>query len=143
LRIYINSLFINNRVFLNNRAIGLYSLLEKYDDVWLANEFGPAPASESKYENGIFYEGEGGKQDNTRADLSYKGENQSLYNSSAYSIAEKPAQTGSTNDFTELISFTKFINDQLNFQQSNNSTMISYTTKEWEKQIDVEGFLVK
>lgn len=129
-------------MFLNGRAVGLYSLLEKYDDTWLANEFGPSKASQNKkYANGILYEGEGGKKDQNRADLSYKGENQALYNASAYAIDEKPAK--GPNDFTELIAFTKFINDQLVLQKSGNKAKISASTTEWEEWIDVEGFLVK
>lgn len=131
------------RVFLNNRAVGLYSLLEKYDETWLANEFGPKEASAGKYDNGIMYEGRGGKKDEKRADLSYKGDNLSAYNASAYEVAENPSK-GPKNDFTELMLFTKFIQSQLNFQKanSNNVNAIENTTTEWEQRIDVEGFLV-
>lgn len=117
---------------------------EKYDKTWLANEFGPAEASAGKYDNGVLYEGEGGRTDDKRADLSYKGDNPSTYNSSAYSVAENPAQ-GAKDDFTELMLFTKFIQSQLDFQKANanNLNAIESTTAEWEKQIDVEGFLVK
>jgi hypothetical protein len=127
---------------LNNRAVGLYSLLEKYDDVWLANEFGPKEASAGKYSNGIMYEGEGGEK-KRRADLSYKGDNLNAYNSSAYSVAENPAK-GAKDDFTELMLFTKFIQSQLDFQKSNSNNVNAFenTTASWEKQLDVEGFLV-
>lgn len=41
--------------------------------------------------------------------------------------------------------FTKFIQSQLDFQKANgnNVNAIENTTAEWEKQVDVEGFLVK
>ncbi|KAI7902395.1 coth protein-domain-containing protein [Cokeromyces recurvatus] len=120
------------RVFLNDRAVGLFTLFEKYDDVWLANEFG---AGSKDYKDGALYEGEGGTR-SRRADLSYKGDDLASYEKSAYSIAE------TAKDLSELISFNKFINDQLEFQKTANNASISATTLEWEKQIDVEGFLV-
>ncbi|KAI7868043.1 coth protein-domain-containing protein [Mucor mucedo] len=127
------------RVFINDRAIGLFSLLEKYDDTWLANTFGSGDIK--SYSNGLLYEGEGGKKDENRADLSYKGDNPALYDSSAYSVAENPAQ-GVKNDFSDLIVFTKFIRDQIEFQKGNNRSAIEATKPLWEQQIDVEGFLV-
>ncbi|KAI8085487.1 coth protein-domain-containing protein [Thamnidium elegans] len=124
------------RLFLNDRPIGLFSLLEKYDDLWLQNQFNEDPKS-----NGVLYEGEGGKDDETRADLSYKGDDATAYADTAYAISEDPA-VGAKNDLSDLISFTKFINDQLEFQKTASSADIARTTSLWEKQLDVEGFLV-
>ncbi|KAI9266333.1 coth protein-domain-containing protein [Helicostylum pulchrum] len=124
------------RLFLNDRPIGLFSLLEKYDDLWLQNQFNEDPKS-----NGVLYEGEGGQKDETRADLSYKGDDATAYTNTAYSISEDPA-VGTKNDLSDLISFTKFINDQLEFQKTASSAEIDRTTLLWEKQLDVEGFLV-
>lgn len=125
------------RVFLNNRAVGLFSLLEKYDKTWLANEFA---AGSKKYANGILYEGEGGSKDSTRADLSYKGDDPSSYKTSAYSVSEKSEE--GVESLNDIISFTKFIQEQRNFQKTANASAISATVPQWEKQIDVEGFLV-
>lgn len=127
------------RVFINDRAIGLFSLLEKYDDTWLANTFGSGDVT--SYSNGLLYEGEGGKRDDQRADLSYKGEDPTLYTSSAYSVAENPAQ-GVKNDFSDLIVFTRFIRNQIDFQKGSNRSAIEDTKPLWEQYIDVEGFLV-
>ncbi|KAI9358761.1 coth protein-domain-containing protein [Pilaira anomala] len=124
------------RLYINDRPFGLFSLLEKYDDTWLENQFNEEPKS-----TGVLYEGEGGKK-NTRADLSYKGDDANSYDSIAYSVSEDPA-VGTKNDFSDLISFTKFINDQLEFQKTNkNATELAGTTALWEKELDVEGFLV-
>ncbi|KAI9471011.1 MAG: coth protein-domain-containing protein [Benjaminiella poitrasii] len=124
------------RVFLNNRAVGIFIVFEKYDDVWLANEFS---AGAKKYKNGILYEGEGGSGDK-RADLSYKGDELASYEETAYSVSEK--SDSGVEDLSELVSFTKFIDGQLQFQQTADNASISATIPEWEKQIDVEGFLV-
>lgn len=110
--------------------------MEKYDDLWLQNQFNEGPKS-----NGVLYEGEGGQKDENRADLSYKGDDATAYNNTAYSISEDPA-VGIKNDLSDLISFTKFINDQLEFQKTATSDDIARTTALWEKQLDVEGFLV-
>ncbi|EPB91686.1 hypothetical protein HMPREF1544_01397 [Mucor circinelloides 1006PhL] len=125
------------RLFINNRAIGLFTLMEKYDKDWLANEFN---AGGSKYPHGILYEGEGGKKDSVRADLSYKGDNPSAYNSSAYSVSEK-SKLG-VESLDDLTTFIKFIHDQREFQKTANAEAISATVPEWEKRLDVENFLV-
>lgn len=111
--------------------------MEKYDKDWLANEFN---AGGSKYPHGILYEGEGGKKDSVRADLSYKGDNPSAYNSSAYSVSEK-SKLG-VESLDDLTTFIKFIHDQREFQKTANAEAISATVPEWEKQLDVENFLV-
>ncbi|KAI8991448.1 coth protein-domain-containing protein [Mycotypha africana] len=122
------------RVFLNGRPIGLYTIMEKYDDTWLKNEFNAG----NKYKNGIFYEGEGGTGDK-RADLSYKGDNATDYAGSAYSIAEK--SDSGDDSLNDLIAFIKFINQQLEFQKSANQTSLNATVTDWESHLDVEGFL--
>lgn len=111
--------------------------MEKYDKKWLANEFNNGA---SKYANGILYEGEGGSRNSVRADLSYKGDDPSAYNSSAYSVSEK-SKLG-VESLDDLASFIKFINNQREFQKTANTEAISATVPDWEKQLDVENFLV-
>ncbi|KAG2191799.1 hypothetical protein INT46_000389 [Mucor plumbeus] len=125
------------RLFINNRPIGLFIVMEKYDKKWLANEFNNGA---SKYANGILYEGEGGSRNSVRADLSYKGDDPSAYNSSAYSVSEK-SKLG-VESLDDLASFIKFINNQREFQKTANTEAISATVPDWEKQLDVENFLV-
>ena len=111
--------------------------MEKYDKTWLANEFNNGA---SKYAHGILYEGEGGSKSSVRADLSYKGDDPAAYNSSAYSVSEK-SKLG-VESLDDLTSFIKFINDQREFQKTANAEAISATVPDWEKQLDVENFLV-
>ncbi|KAI8638351.1 coth protein-domain-containing protein [Parasitella parasitica] len=125
------------RLFINDRPIGLFTLMEKYDKNWLANEFN---AGKSDYAHGILYEGQGGSKDSVRADLSYKGDNPSAYNASAYSVSEKSKLGAESLD--DLTTFIKFINDQRLFQKTASAESISATVPEWEKQLDVENFLV-
>ncbi|OBZ91575.1 hypothetical protein A0J61_00378 [Choanephora cucurbitarum] len=120
------------RVFINDRPVGLYSMLEKYDKTWLENEFGDSST-------GILYESEGGSR-NSRADLSYKGAEPSAYESSAYSVSEESEMGASGLD--DLSSFIQFIHDQQQFQKKADDKSISATISKWEEQIDVEGFLV-
>ncbi|RCH99354.1 hypothetical protein CU098_010215 [Rhizopus stolonifer] len=125
------------RVFLNDRPVGLFSLEEKYDKTWLTNEFGGAS---NEYATGILYEGEGGNSKNNRADLSYKGDQTSAYESSAYSVSEK-SEAGA-NGLDDLSHFIQFIHDQQELQKTADAATIAATASEWEKQLDVEGFLV-
>ncbi|KAI9301696.1 coth protein-domain-containing protein [Cunninghamella echinulata] len=125
------------RVFINDRPMGLFLLGEKYDDHWLRNEFAKGDKS---YQTGILYEGEGVKKSNKHAaDLSYHGDDLSYYTSSAYSISEKP-EVG-TNSMNDLVSFTKFIDDQLKLQQTNGNNA-SASLDEWNKHIDLNGFFI-
>lgn len=123
-------------MFLNDRPVGIYTLMEKYDKTWLANEF--ANGSED-YNYGTLYEGEGGKS-KERASLQYLGDDPQAYNKSAYSISEKP-KVG-IESFDDLVQFTKFIDDQIKFQKQATKEQISATIPEWEKRFEVEGFLV-
>ncbi|KAI8382345.1 coth protein-domain-containing protein [Blakeslea trispora] len=120
------------RVFINDRPVGLYSMLEKYDKTWLENEFGDSST-------GILYEAQGGSHNN-RADLSYKGSQPSAYESSAYSVSEESKM--GANGLNDLSSFIQFIHDQQQFQKTADDKAISATIPKWEEQLDVEGFLV-
>ncbi|CEP19078.1 hypothetical protein [Parasitella parasitica] len=124
-------------LFINERPIGLFTLMEKYDKNWLANEFN---AGKDDYAHGILYEGQGGSKDSVRADLSYKGDNPSAYNASAYSVSEK-SKLG-VESLDDLTTFIKFINDQRVFQKTADAESVSATVPEWEMRLDVENFLV-
>lgn len=129
---------ILNRVFLNDRPVGLYTIMEKYDKAWLTNEF----ANGSKdYNYGTLYEGEGGKTPQNRASLEYLGDDPAAYSNAAYSISEKP-KVG-IESFDDLVQFTKFIHDQLEFQKQATQEQLSASVAEWKKQFEVEGFLVR
>ncbi|CAO3699519.1 unnamed protein product [Rhizopus stolonifer] len=123
------------RLFLNSRAIGLFTMIEKYDDTWLEREFNPD--KNQTYSNGVLYEGNGGKSEENRADLSYK--NLEDFEDNGYTIEEDPKDQNGT--FVELMNFTAFIRDQAALEQTRNATLEASLIADWEKQIDVEGFL--
>ncbi|KAI8099678.1 coth protein-domain-containing protein [Halteromyces radiatus] len=125
------------RLFINNRAVGLFLLVERYDDNWLQNEFGSGKTS---YENGILYQGEGMQRDNRHAaDLSFHGNDPTYYQSSAYSVTEKP-KVATDNLDEDLISFTKFIDDQLKLDK--RSVNSNTTVNAWNDQIDINGYFL-
>ncbi|KAG1043791.1 hypothetical protein G6F43_011576 [Rhizopus delemar] len=126
------------RVFLNQKAVGILLLVEKYDSTWLEKEFNPQ--KNASYSNGILYEGHGGLNDDVRSDLSYRGDNFEAYSDTTYEIAEKP-KTGEENSYADLVKFTAFIRDQQLLQKTGDTEHIVSSVSEWEKWIDVEGFL--
>lgn len=131
-------IFIIYRVFLNDRPVGLYTIMEKYDKTWLANEFAHGSGD---YERGILYEGEGGLRTVNRASLAYLGDSPDAYSSAAYSISEKPKEGVESLD--ELVEFIKFIRDQTEFQKQATPEEISATVAEWNKRFEVQGFLAR
>lgn len=65
------------------------------------------------------------------------------FKDAAYEISEAPAK--GENSFKELNDFTKFINDQSTMMLNARDRLITENTAavEWEKHIDVDGFLAK
>ncbi|ORE05374.1 coth-domain-containing protein [Rhizopus microsporus var. microsporus] len=125
------------RLFMNEQPIGLYLLVEKYDSTWLANEFDSK--RNGQYKNGITYEGHGGRTERNRADFSFKGDDPRIFEESSFEIAEGPKE--GNNDFGELVEFTRFVRDQQYLQRSTNAVAKARARYEWEKRLDVEGFL--
>ncbi|KAG1464740.1 hypothetical protein G6F56_005021 [Rhizopus delemar] len=126
------------RLFFNNQAIGLFVLVEKYDATWLEKQFNRD--HERPYLNGIMYEGHGGKSNEDRADLSFKGNDISIYDSSSYGIAEKP-KGGGSDSFQHLVDFTAFVRDQNAMQSTRNLAAITLAETSWDKLLDIDGFL--
>ncbi|KAL0092379.1 secreted coth spore-coat protein domain-containing protein [Phycomyces blakesleeanus] len=126
------------RLFINQQAIGLFVFAEKYDDTWLTNEFN---GGKKPYDYGMLYEGKGGSQSTkSKADLSYHGDDTEYYSQSGYDIEEAPKTE--TEPLSELISFTKFIDEQLKIQESGQIVADSTTLEIWENKLDVNGFLI-
>ncbi|CEG69286.1 hypothetical protein RMATCC62417_05386 [Rhizopus microsporus] len=89
------------RVFLNNQEIGLFGLIETFQDPWTANVF----ANGNKdYKSGNLYQGTGQGMNNTGG-LKY------LSNSTAYGDGLYKAKTGNKEDYIPLQELTKFIAD--------------------------------
>ncbi|GAA5798492.1 hypothetical protein HPULCUR_003896 [Helicostylum pulchrum] len=120
------------RLFIDNKAVGLYGLIETFQDPWVAAEFADG---EKDYGAGYLYQGTGLSQLGSRAytisDLSYEGVDIENYNGGQYKIkAGKHKKRISSYEY--LQEFIKFINE----------TSVSTTSEsEWEKKLDVDGFL--
>lgn len=117
---------------MNGQPVGLFGLIETFQDPWLANEFAKG---DSTYESGNLYQGSAiGQDGNTTvfSDLSYF-ENTTLYSLGEYQVKAGPAKSEKKPEkvYKELQEFTKFIHET-----SENTTV-----GEWEKRINTEGFV--
>ncbi|KAI9281987.1 coth protein-domain-containing protein [Sporodiniella umbellata] len=127
------------RLFFNEQPIGLYALMEKYDDTWLEREFNRDRTQ--PYLNGILYEGHGGKTNDDRADLSFRGNSLAFYEAGPYKIAEKPKSgPESFESLIDLMSFIKAKN-QMSISSRRLATDTVWDEPDWETMLDVDGFL--
>ncbi|KAF1796993.1 coth protein-domain-containing protein [Mucor lusitanicus] len=118
------------RVFINQKPAGLYGLIETFQDPWTANVFGGGDAN---YKSGYLYQGQIAAPNQTVpvfSDLSYYGENTTLYSLGQYKIKAGTDKDETADDFKDLQEFTKYI----------NSTTSNTTVDEWEKHLDTEVF---
>ncbi|KAI9482872.1 MAG: coth protein-domain-containing protein [Benjaminiella poitrasii] len=97
------------RVFLNDRALGLFGLIETFQDPWLANTFANGS---SKYKNGNLYQGVYATPlsiyNNHTSDLSYLGNNLTSYGEGQYKIKQEAAKS-KDRGWRPLRDLTKFI----------------------------------
>jgi hypothetical protein len=120
---------------MNGQPVGLFGLIETFQDPWLANEFANG---DKDYDSGNLYQGaaanlEGiGSKEFAFSDLRYY-ENVTLYSLGEYKVKAGPAkdEKGPEKIYGELQDFTKFI------QETNNQTTVS----QWEQRINTEGFI--
>ena len=89
------------RVFLNNQEIGLFGLIETFQDLWTANVFADG---DKDYKGGNLYQGVGAGTNNTGG-LNY------LSNLTAYEDGQYKIKAGNKKDYTPLQELTKFIAD--------------------------------
>ncbi|KAI8636405.1 coth protein-domain-containing protein [Parasitella parasitica] len=118
------------RLFINKQSAGLYGLIETFQDPWTANVFAGGDIS---YKPGYLYQGQLASENQTVpvfSDLSYYGENTTLYSLGQYKIKAGTEKDETPDDFKELQEFTQFI----------NSTSSDTTVEEWEKHLDTEIF---
>ncbi|KAI8881326.1 coth-domain-containing protein [Backusella circina FSU 941] len=118
------------RVFMNNKPLGLYGLIETFQDPWLASEFANG---DENYKSGELYQGILASFTQTEfviSDFGYMGENITKYNMGQYKMKageDKKEEKG----FVALKDFTKFV----------NGTTKDTSVDEWEKHIDTKAFL--
>lgn len=116
-------------LFINNRPIGLYGLIETFQDPWAASQFA---GGDKDYKSGYLYQGVTAAENQTVpaiSNLEYYS-NLSWYNAGEYKIKAGPSRK-KEEDYIPLQSFTKFIED------ADNETSV----EEWDKKLDTEGFI--
>lgn len=120
------------RVFLNDKPLGLFGIIETFQDPWLANSFANGA---KKYKNGNLYQGvfqtPQSAAMNRTSDLSYYN-NITAYEDGQYKIKAEAAK-GKSNDFKPLMEFTKFIDSA----PTNGSDAVVT----WNKKLDTDSFL--
>ncbi|KAI8878014.1 coth-domain-containing protein, partial [Backusella circina FSU 941] len=143
------------RVFLNNEAVGLFGLAEVFKNPWIQNEFANG---DSDYKQGALFVADvsGGGQNMTMggnstqggplsqssgggmdsmgsADLSYLGDNVTLYEDGSYKVKEDPSK-GSAN-FTRIMDLARFIDNAPNTTTTNDDVAL------WQEKMDTDSFL--
>jgi spore coat protein CotH len=148
------------RIYMNDEPLGLFGLAENMKNPWIRNEFADG---DKDFNQGALYvadvsgkqvgfpeagmdepKGQGNKSKETHqggpglksggADLSYLGNNVSLYSEGGYySIKEDPSE-GEAN-FTRIMDLTKFISE------ASNTTTNDSVVPLWEEKIDTDSFL--
>jgi hypothetical protein len=119
---------------LNNRPAGFYVLIDQPDKTWLAATYN---GKKNGSDTGILYMGNYGFPSYKTpifviSDLSYLGDNQSIYAiNETYKVKEKSSDKKDT-DFTKLITLTKVI--------ANSQ---GYDAKKWIKLMDIDTYLKK
>ncbi|CAO3661801.1 unnamed protein product [Rhizopus stolonifer] len=115
---------------MNNEPIGLFGVIETFQDPWPADEFSNG---EKDYSSGYLYQGHIMATENPPmqhlSDLSYY-ENLTDYSLGEYSIKAGPNRT-KVEGYYALQNFTKFIHE------ASNTTSES----DWEKYLDNQSFL--
>ncbi|KAG2193331.1 hypothetical protein INT47_012478 [Mucor saturninus] len=146
------------RVYINDRAIGLFGLTEHIKSDWVKNVFGHGSKD---YKHGALYTanirtGQGNatteeqpfqvlktqlskilnkvNHENATSSLSYLGSDLSAYSAGQYSVRVKPSD-GDKADFTCIMDLTKFI-------QSQPTTPVNNTVVPlWADKMNVDSFL--
>ncbi|KAG1059408.1 hypothetical protein G6F42_028329 [Rhizopus arrhizus] len=117
---------------MNDQPLGLFGIIETFQDPWLANTFANGSTS---YKNGYLYQGvfmtpQSAAQGHI-SDLSYYS-NLSAYGDGQYKIKQE-ASKGDKVNWEPLQEFTKFI--------STAPTNQSDAVATWNKHLDTDSFL--
>ncbi|GAA5808628.1 hypothetical protein MFLAVUS_002020 [Mucor flavus] len=120
------------RLFIDNKAVGLYGLIETFQDPWAAAEFADG---EKGYKAGYLYQGVGFGLLSSGvfkiSDLNYEGIDMANYRVGQYKI-KAGKHKKRINAYQDLQEFTKFINE---------SSVSTTPESEWENRLDVDGFI--
>ncbi|GAA5801788.1 hypothetical protein HPULCUR_007241 [Helicostylum pulchrum] len=120
------------RVFMNNKELGLFGIIEPFQNPWLANTFNNG---DTDYNNGYLYQGvfqtAASAAQNQTSDLSYIN-NVSAYGLGQYKIKEE-AKKGSKVNWQPLMDLTKFI--------ATAPTNTSDAVSQWNQHLDMDSVL--
>ncbi|KAG2171518.1 hypothetical protein INT43_008244, partial [Umbelopsis isabellina] len=119
------------RVILNDKPLGLFLLVDQLDKTWLRAAYGGA---KKKAATGILYMGNrvlnGSEGQQFMSDLSYLGDDESLYGKNDAYLLKQKSSDKEDKDFTRLAEFTKQI-----------SQSSSFDVQAWNDLLDVDVFL--
>lgn len=120
------------RVFMNDQPLGLFGIIETFQNPWLANTFANGSTS---YKNGYLYQGTFTTPQSAAqgqiSDLSYI-DNITAYGDGQYKIKQEAAK-GDKVDWKPLQEFTKFV--------STAPTNQSDAVTTWKEHLDTDSFL--
>jgi spore coat protein CotH len=118
------------RLFLNDQELGLFGVMETFQDPWLANEFNDGKS----YTDGRLYQGVTGNNTSLKqgliSDLSFV-DNETAYAQGQYKIKEDGSKK---DDYKPLMDLTEFLNVKAPMNGSD-------VEKKWNKQWNTESFL--
>jgi spore coat protein CotH len=128
----LSSEFSYCRVFLNDKELGLFGIIETFKNPWLANSFANG---DTKYKNGNLYQGAfttpQASAVNRTSDLSFY-DNITAYADGQYEIKEEASES-KKDDWKPLMDFTEFI--------AKAPTSETNAVASWKKQLDTDSFL--
>lgn len=125
--------WMNSSVILNDKPLGLFLLVDQLDKTWLRAAYG---GGKKKADTGILYMGNrvlnGTDGQQFMSDLSYLGDDQSLYGKNDAYLLKQKSSDKEDKDFTKLAEFTKQISQSDKFD-----------VQAWKDLLDVDVFLKK
>ncbi|KAI8376657.1 coth protein-domain-containing protein [Choanephora cucurbitarum] len=129
----VSSQFSFCRLLINNKDVGLFGIIDTFQDPWLANVFAEG---DKDYENGNLYQGVFQSAESAKAhrgsDLDFYNGNLTAYQDGQYKVKVN-AHGEKEDNYKPLMDFTEFI--------ANAPTEGPEAVKTWKKRLDVDSFL--
>ncbi|OBZ91573.1 Inner spore coat protein H [Choanephora cucurbitarum] len=129
----VSSQFSFCRLLINNKDVGLFGIIDTFQDSWLANVFAEG---DKEYENGNLYQGIFQSAESARvhrgSDLDFYNGNLTAYQDGQYKVKVN-AHGEKEDNYKPLMDFTEFV--------ANAPTEGPKAVKAWKKRLDVDSFL--
>ncbi|CAO3627743.1 unnamed protein product [Mucor hiemalis] len=121
------------RVFMNEKELGLFGIIETFQDPWIANSFanGSTSYKQGNLYQGVFQSPASGRLNHT-SDLSYYN-NVTAYADGQYKVKADATKGKKSPDYEPLMKFTKFIETA----PTNTSDAVDV----WNSKLDTDSFL--